>query len=160
MSELSSVTGMSATKLVTGLVGAFLAAVGVGVVLSCGYALLQLLAAGKGAGSEVGGGVLFIAINAAYVSAVMASLAIALLALPHVIVSQRLRHTSKKYYVLSGIVIGLVVIVVAGIWQRRLPAPPFHMGSDQYFFVVSAIAAGAMSALTYWSIARPDRLRH
>jgi hypothetical protein len=147
-------------KLVTGLAGAFLAAVGVSVILSCGYALLQLRDVGKEAGSEVGGGLLFIATNAAYVSAVMAFLAIALLALPHVIISQRLQHTSRKYYVLSGIVIGLVVIVVAEIWQRRLPAPPFHMGSDQYFFLVSAIAAGAISALTYWSIARPDQLRH
>lgn len=147
-------------KLVTGLAGAFLAAVGVGVILSCGYALLQLSDAGKESGSEVGGGLLFIATNAAYVSAVMASLAIALLALPHVIVSQRLRHTSKKYYVLSGIVIGLVVIVVAEVWRRRFPMPPFHMGADQYFYVVAAIAAGGVSALTYWSIARPDRLRH
>lgn len=151
---------MPVMKLVTGLVGAFFAAVGVAVVLSCGYALLQLHGAvGKEAASEVGGGLLFIATNAAYVSAVMAFLAIALLALPHVIISQRLRHTSRKYYVLSGIVIDLVVIAVAGIWQRRLPAPPFHMGPDQYFFIVSAIAAGAIAALTYWSIARPDRPR-
>lgn len=151
---------MPVMKLVTGLAGAFLAAVGVAVVLSCGYALLQLHdAVGKEAASEVGGGLLFIATNAAYVSAVMAFLAIALLALPHVIISQRLQHTSRKYYVLSGIVIGLVVIVVAGIWQRRLPAPPFHMGLDQYFFVVSAIAAGAIAALAYWSIARPDQLQ-
>jgi len=154
------VTGIPTAKLITGLAGAFLAAVGVAVILSWGYALLQLFAAGKEAGSEVGGGLLFIAINAAYVSAVMASLAIALLALPHVIVSQRLQHTSRKYYVLSGIVIGLVVIVIAGIWQRRLPAPPFHMGSDQYFFALSAMAAGAISALTFWNIARPVRLRH
>jgi uncharacterized membrane protein len=145
-------------KLVIGLAGAFLAAVGVTVVLSCGYALLQLSAVHGEAGSDVGDGLLFIATNAAYVSAVMAFLAIVLLALPHVLISQRLQHTSKKYYVLSGIVIGLVVIVVAEIWQRRLPAPPFHMGPDRYFFVVSAIVAGAISALTYWSIARPDQL--
>lgn len=144
-------------KLVTGLAGAFLAAVGVGVILSCGYALLQLHDVGKESALEVSGGLLFIATNAAYVSAVMAFLAITLLALPHVIISQRLHHTSKKYYVLSGIVIGLVVIAAAGIWQRRLPAPPFHMGADQFFFVVSAIAAGAIAALTYWSIARPDQ---
>ena len=147
-------------KLVTGLAGAFLAAVGVGVVLSCGYALLQLHDIGKEAVSEVGGGLLFIATNAAYVSSVMALLAITLFALPHVIISQRLQRTSKKYYVLSGVVIGLVVIMAAGIWQRRFPAPPFHMGSDQYFFVVVAIAAGAISALTYWSIARPDQRQH
>ena len=153
-------TGMPAKKLLIGLAGAFLAAVSVVVILSCGYALLQLHDAGKEAASEVGGGLLFIATNAAYVSAVMAFLAIALLALPHAIISQRLGHTSKTYYVLSGVVIGLVVIAVAGIWQRRLPAPPFHMGSDQYFFVVSAIAAGAIAALTYWSIARPDQWRH
>jgi hypothetical protein len=153
------VTGVPGMKLVAGLAGAFLAAVGVGVILSCGYALLQLHD-GKEAASEVGDGLLFIATNAAYVSAVMAFLAIALLALPHVIISQRFQHTSREYYVMSGIVIGLVVIVVAGIWQRRLPAPPFHMGRDQYFFMVSAIAAGAIAAMAYWSIARPDRVRH
>jgi hypothetical protein len=154
------VTGIPAMKLVTGFAGAFLAAVGVGVILSCGYALLQLHDVGNEGASEVGGGLLFIAANAAYVSAVMAFLAIVLLALPLAIISRRLGHTSKTYHVLSGVVIGLVVIVVAGIWQRRLPTPPFHMGSDQYFFVVSAIAAGAIGALTYWIIARPDQLRH
>ena len=146
-------------KMVTGLAGAFLAAVGVAIVLSCGYALLQLHEVGNEPGSEVGGGLLFIATNAAYVSACLALVAIALLALPHVIVSQRLEHTSKTYYVLSGVAIGLLVIIAAGIWQRRLPAPPLHMGRDQYFFILSAAASGAIAALTYWSIARPDRLQ-
>jgi hypothetical protein len=131
-----------------------MAAVGVCVALSCGYALL--VAAGHGAASaDVGSGLLFIAVNAAFVSAQIALLAIALLALPHVVISQRLQRTSKGYFVISGIVIGLVSVAAAGIWQRRLPAPPFHMGADQYFFVISAIAAGAVSALTYRRIAHP-----
>jgi hypothetical protein len=147
-------------RLATGLFGAFLAAVGVTVILSCGYALLRLRDVGIVPASELGDGLVFIATSSAYASAERAFLAIVLLALPHVLVSQRLQHTSKKYYVLSGIVIGLIVIVVAEVWRRRFPMPPFHMGADQYFYVFAAIAAGGVSALTYWSIARPDRLRH
>ena len=152
MSELQAVTSMSPLRLFSGLVGAFVAAVGVCVALSCGYALL--VAAGHGAASaDVGGGLLFIAVSAAFVSAQIALLAIALLALPHVVISQRLQRTSKRYFVLSGIVIGLIAVAAAGIWQRRLPAPPFHMGADQYFFVVTAVVAGAVSALVYRKIA-------
>jgi hypothetical protein len=154
VSKLSPITKISPLRLVTGLAGAFVAAVCASVVLSCGYALL--LATGNETGSaDVRGGLLFVAVNAAYVSAQLALLAIAVLALPHVIVSQQLRRTSKRYFVLSGMVIGLITIAVAGIWQRRLPGPPFHIGADQYFFVVSAIAAGAVSALVYRKIAYP-----
>ena len=105
------------------------------------------------ASADVGCGLLFIAVSAAFVSAQIALLAIALLALPHVVISQRLQRTSKRYFVLSGIVIGLIAVAAAGIWQRRLPAPPFHMGADQYFFVVTAVVAGAVSALVYRKIA-------
>ena len=147
-------TTMSPLRLIAGLAGAFVAAVCVCVVLSCGYALL--VAAGhEAASADVASGLLFVAVNAAYVSAQIAFLAIVLLALPHVVVSQRLQRTSRRYFVFSGISIGLIAIAAAGIWQRRLPAPPFHMGADQYFFVVSAIVAGAVSALVYRKIAYP-----
>ena len=152
VSELPSVTTVSPLRLLAGLAGAFVAAVCICVVLSCGYALL-LTAGHEAASADVAGGLLFIAVNAVYVSAQIALMAIALLALPHVVISQRLQQTSKRYFVFSGIAIGLIAIAAAGIWQRRLPAPPFHMGADQYFFVVSAIVAGAVSALVYRKIA-------
>jgi hypothetical protein len=145
---------MSPLRLLASLVGAFVAAVGVCVALSVAYTLLA--AAGRGAASaEVGSGLLFVAVNAAIVSAQIALLAIALLALPHVYVSQRLQRTSKRYFVLSGIAIGVITVVAAEIWQRRFPGPPFDMGSDRYFVMVSAIAAGAISALVYRRIAYP-----
>lgn len=145
---------MSPLRLLAGLAGAFVAAVGVCVALSCGYTLL--IVANRGAMSaDFGSGLLFVAANAVFVSAQIALLAIALLALPHVVISQQLQRTSKRYFVLSGIAIGLIAVAAAEIWQRRLPAPPFHMGSEQYFFVISAIAAGAISALVYRRIAYP-----
>ena len=154
MPELPAVTTMSPLRLLAGLAGAFVAAVGACVVLSCGYALL--VAAGHGAAlADVGGGFLFVAVSAAFVSGQIALLAIVLLALPHVVISQRLQRTSRRHFVLSGIAIGLIAVAAAGIWQRRLPAPPFHMGADEYFFVISAIAAGTVSALVYRKIAYP-----
>jgi len=153
-------TSAQAFKVAIGLLGAFLAAVGVGIVLGCGYALVPLVIAGKELESPVGDALLFIAANAAYFSAVIAFLAIALIALPHVIISHHLRQSSRKYYLVSGIAIGLLVVVIVGIWQRLRPGPPFHIGSDEYFFTFSAVSAGAVAALTYWKIARPDKLRH
>jgi len=143
-------------KMAVGLAAAFFAAVGVCIAFACGYALLSLPTS-KESGAQVADGLLFIAVSAAYVSAVMAFLAIVLIALPHIIISHRLRHSSRNYYVWSGIAIGLLVVIVAAVHQRLYPGPPFHMGSDEYFYIVSGIAAGAISSLTFWSIARPDR---
>ena len=92
-------TNVPAKRLATALVGAFLAAVGVTVILSCGYALLGLRDVGMVPASELGDGLVFIAASSAYASAERAFLAIVLLGLPHVIVSQRLQHTSKNYWV-------------------------------------------------------------
>lgn len=141
-------------KMSAGLCGAFIAAVLVGVLLSCGYAAILVLV--SGAGTEVGEGLLFIAVNAAYVSVVIALPTVLILALPHVMISSRLHRTSITYYLLSGIIIGLIAAVVVGIRQNALPGPPFHMGMDQYFFVFSAATAGAISALAFWKVARPD----
>lgn len=144
-----------ALRVVAGLCGAFIVAVLVGVLLSCGYA--TILAFVSGTGTEVAHGLVFIAVNAAYVSVIIALPTVLILALPHVLISNRLHRTSRTYYLFSGIVIGLIAAVVTGIRQRTLPGPPFHMGSDEYFFVLSTAIAGAVSALAFWKIARPDR---
>lgn len=142
-------------KIAAGLGGAFVAAVLVAVVMTCGYAGVGVLM--SGGGTDVGSGLMFIAVNAAYVSAIIALPAILILALPHIVVSNRLRRTSRMYYLASGMVIGLVAILVAGIRQRMLPAPPLKMGLDEYFYLLAAAVAGAISALTFWKVARPDR---
>lgn len=153
---MSSVFFVPIIRLVAGLTGAFLAAVITVVILSCGYVLLQLRDFGDT--TTIVDGLLFIASTTAYASTIVAFFAITFLALPLIIIFQRLGCTSKKHYILSGMMIGLAVISAVEIWRRwQFFLPPFHMGADEYFFVVSAIAAGAMAALTYWSIALPDR---
>lgn len=107
--------------------------------MSCGYAAILVFT--LGAITEVIMGWVFIAANAAYVSTIIALSTVLILALPHVIISRRLHRTFRTYYLLSEIVIGLTAAVVVGIRQRTLPGPPFHMGSDQYFFVFSAATA-------------------
>ena len=156
MPELPSVTTLSPLRLVAGLAAAFVMAVFICVFLSCGYALLRSASHAVRA-TDVGSGVLLVAVSAAYASARLALLAILLLALPHVVISHGLQRTSGGYFVTSGIVIGLIIIAAAELWQRRLPMPPFHMGVDQYFLVALAMAAGAASALVYWKIAYPVR---
>ena len=144
-------------SIAAGLVGAFLAAVCAGIVLSCGYAVMRVLSSGPSATANMGEGLAFIAINAMYVSASLALPTILLVALPHVIISNRLRHFSRKYYLWSGVAIGLLVVVVVGIRQHLHPGPPVRIGPDQWFFIFSAIIAGALAALIFWNIARPDR---
>lgn len=142
-------------KVGVGFGAAFAAAVIITVAMTCAYAAMLLLVHGDGTGLLAG--FELIAISAGYVSAKIAFAAIILLALPHVIVSNILHRTSARYYLVSGIVLGCVAIGVVGILQRPRIAPPFSMGPDQYFCLAAAVAAGAVSALTFWKVARPDR---
>jgi hypothetical protein len=142
-----------------GLVCAFLAAVGVGIVLTSFYALIAVLTSGTGAETNLSNGLAFIAVSAGYISASIALPTIIFAAVPHVIVSHRLGHSSWRYYLVSGIIIALIAVAVVGIRQYALPAPTFHLGRDEYLFIFSAIVAGAISALTFWKVARPDHLR-
>ena len=141
-----------------GLVCAFVAAVCVGIVLSSCYALIAVLASGAGSETNLSNGLAFTVVSAAYVSASIALPTILFAAVPHIIISYRLRRNSWKYYLVSGIVIALIAVAVVGIRQYALPAPPFHLGRDEYFFIFSAIVAGAISALTFWKVAGPDHL--
>lgn len=147
-------------SIATGLIGAFLAAVGTGIVSSCGYAIIRVLTSGPGAEAKMGEGLAFIAVNAMYVSASIALPTILLAALPHVIISNRLRHSSRKYYLWSGVAIGLLVVIAVGVRQHMHPGPPLRIGPDEWLFVLSALGAGAIAALVFWIVARPDRGWH
>lgn len=144
-------------RITAGLVAAFAAAVAVETLATCAYTTLQVLASGHGLGAAHGGGLAFVALGAAYVSARIALVTVVLIALPYVIISHKLQHVSLIYDVLSGTVIGAGVFMVMILRRFTYPAPPLRMGSDQYFLAISAIVVGAVAALTFWVVARPDK---
>jgi hypothetical protein len=144
-------------RVALGFAGAFLAAVSSSVVLTCAYSLLLIPGKAKEPARGISDGLLLIASSAAYVSALIAFLVIACVALPYVIVSNRLQHFSRNYYLWSGVAIGLLAFILLEVRQHWLPAPPFRVDLDVLFFAISSVISGAVSAWAFWSIARPDR---
>lgn len=145
-------------RMAFGFAGAFLAAISSGVVLTCAYTLL-LIPPGKDKypATGVSDGLLLIASSAAYVSAAIAFVVIACVALPYVIVSNRLQYCSRNYYLWSGVAIGLLAFILLEVRQHWLPAPPLRLDCDVLFFAISSMISGAVSAWVFWSIARPDK---
>ncbi len=146
--------------ILRGFAAALLAAVVVGVITSCGYGEFRILASGGPMATDVYGAFVFLALNAAYLSAKIALLTIIFAAVPYVLLSFRLHRTSLRYYVVSGALIGLGAVAVMTAWRHLYPMPQFRMDSDAYFTALSAILAGAIAALTFWRVVRPDRLQH
>ena len=142
-----------------GLLSAFVAAVCTETLLTCGYTGIWLLFSQPIHNTDVGDGFSFIAISAMYASAIIALPTTAFVALPYFIISNHLGHSSRRYYLRSGLIIGLLVILAVGIWHFRYPGPPFRIDFDVVFFTVSSMIAGAMATLAFWGIARPDRLQ-
>ena len=141
-----------------GLSAAFLAAVCTGTVMSIAYALIEALPYFHDSDLEISGGLWFVAVNAAYVSSSIALPTILLVALPHILVSFRLRRVSMTYYVASGTVIGLAaVIAIELVRQLGYPGPPFRFDADTAFFLVTAATAGAVAAFTFWKTVNPER---
>jgi len=145
-------------RVLVGLVGAFVTAVCTETLLTCGYAGIWLLASQSV--QNTGDGLSFIAITAMYASGSIALPTIILIALPYAVVSNYWRKSSRRYYLWSGLVIGLLAIVAAGIWHYRYPGPPIRADFDMAFFAISSMVTGVIAALAFWLIARPDRLQH
>jgi hypothetical protein len=146
-------------RTAVGLIGAFVIAVCAEAMLTLLYTGTWLLAARPIANTDVLDGTSFIVMSAMYVSASIALPAIIFVALPYVVVSNYLGKSSRRYYLCSGLSIGLLVIAVVGIWHLRYPGPPMRLRVDDLFFAVSAMITGAAAALAFWRIARPDRLQ-
>jgi len=146
-----------ALKIFLGIAGAFAAAVGSGVIFSCAYSLLLIPADLKNSEAVISDGLLFVAASAVYLSSVVAFLTLTFLALTYVIISNRLQHSSRRYYLCSGVAIGPFVFILLEIWQHRLPGPPFRVDFDVLFFAISFMISGTTSAWAFWSIARPDK---
>jgi hypothetical protein len=146
--------------ILCGFAAALIAAVAVGMITSCGYGLFRILAARGATTPDLYGAFIFLALNAAYMSAKVAFPTIIIAAAPYVWLSLRLHRTSLGHYVVSGALIGLGAAAVMTAWRYLSPMPPFRMDPDAYFTAVSAILAGAIAALTFWQVARPDRMRH
>ena len=144
-------------RIVGGLLAAFGVSVAVETLITCGYAILRVLASGRGLGATQGEGIMLVALAAAYVSARIASATIAFVALPYVIVSSKLKRISLRYYLLSGTEIGAGIFGVMILRRLTYPAPPLRMSGELYFLAISAIISGTSAALTYWMVARPDK---
>jgi hypothetical protein len=144
-------------RMALGFSGAFFAAVSSGVILTCAYSLLLIVGKAKEPATGISDGLLLIASSAAYVSAIIAFLLIACVALPYVIVSNRLQRFSRNYYLWSGVAIGLLAFILLEVRQHWLPAPPFRVDLDVLFFAISSMISGAVSAWVFWSAARPDK---
>lgn len=146
-------------RVSAGLLSAFVTAVCTETLLTCGYTGIWLLLSQPIRNTDVGDGLSFIAISAMYASASIALPTTVFVALPYFIVSNHLRHSSRRYYLWSGLIIGLLVISAAGIWHFRYPGPPFRINFDVVFFTISSMIAGAMATLAFWITARPDRFQ-
>ena len=144
-------------RIVGGLLAAFGVAVAVETLITCGYAILRILASGRGLGETQGDGMMLVALAAAYVSVRMASVTMVLVALPYVIVSRKLKRISLRYYLFSGTAIGAGVFAVMILRRLTYPAPPLRMSGELVFLAISAIISGTSAALTYWMVARPDK---
>jgi hypothetical protein len=144
-------------RVAAGLGGAFIAVVVVGVATSCAYVAFRVGVSGKGSIPNASDGFEFVALTAAYISGSVALPTILVVALPFVLISQKLKRTSLTYYLVAGVVISTVVAVLTAARRLLYPAPPFQFGPDEAFLIVVAIAAGGLAALAFWKIARPDR---
>jgi hypothetical protein len=142
---------------VAGLLGAWMAAIFVSTVLSCGYSLLIAFGDARHIPPPqvIFSNIELFAAGAIYISGQVSIIAITLLALPHVIASRRLNKTSRKYFVASGAVIGLITVVAVLVWQGGFLALQSSMGRDEYFLLVTSMVVGAIAAFVYWKIARP-----
>lgn len=140
-----------------GLLGAWMAAIFASTVLSCGYSLLIAFSDARHIPPSrvIFSNIELFAAGAAYLSGRISIVAIALFALPHVIVSRRLNKTSRGYFVMSGAVIGLITVVAVLVWQRGFLALQSFIGRDEYFLLVMSMVVGAIAAFVYWKIARP-----
>lgn len=145
--------------MLRGFAAAFIAAVAAAVISSCGYGVFRILVSGSSE-RDVYGAFGFTAMYAAYLSARIALPVIVVAAVPYVFLSMKLRRTSLRYYVASGALIGLGTVVVMAGWRYLHPMPPFHMDADDYFTVFTGVFAGAVAALTFWKVVRPDRLQN
>jgi hypothetical protein len=146
-----------APRIAAGLVGAFIAAIGAEAAIACGYAGILMFTSQPIGNADIGDAFIFVAASAMYSSAIIALPVILLLALPCVLVSNRLQHFSRNYYLLSGAVIGLLTFVLLEARERWLPGPLLLVDFDVRFFAISSIISGAVSAWAFWSIARPDK---
>jgi hypothetical protein len=146
--------------MLRGFAAAFVAAVAAAVISSCGYGVIRILVSTGSLERDVYGAFGFTAMYAAYLSARIVLPAIIVAAVPYVLLSMRLHRNSLRYYVASGALIGLGTVVVMVGWRYLHPMPPFHMDADDYFTVFTGVFAGAVAALTFWKVVRPDRLQN
>jgi hypothetical protein len=81
-----------------------------------------------------------------------------LIAVPAHYIASRLRRTTRRFYVLGGVAISLVVAILSLLDFQRVP-PANH---EEWIFntltIAIALISGPLSAFVFWSIARPDRV--
>jgi hypothetical protein len=146
-------------RILAGLLSAWVAAVCVETLLTCAYTGIWVLFSLPLGNTNAADGMSFIATTALYASAIVSLPAIAFVALPYFLVSNYLGYSSRRYYLWSGSILGLLIIVAVGIYHFRGPGPPIGLRGDVIFFIGSAMITGSAAALAFWTVVRPDRLR-
>jgi hypothetical protein len=99
---------------------------------------------------------LFVAIPAATIAAVITALASAAVALPIYVRARGAGWTSLRVYALVGLgtALAVVLVVAAGrFWGS------FLIDSDFRFAVISMLIGGPVAMAAFWAVARPDRRR-
>jgi hypothetical protein len=79
-----------------------------------------------------------------------------LIAAPAHAIAARLRFTSRRFYVLGGAIIGVILAFLLVLDFRNVPPASDEEWLFNTLTIVIALVSGPLSAFVFWKIARPD----
>jgi hypothetical protein len=79
-----------------------------------------------------------------------------LIAVPAHYIASRLRRTSRRFYVLGGVVIGIIVAILSLLDFQNVPPTNYEEWIFNALTIAIALISGPLSAFVFWKIARPD----
>jgi hypothetical protein len=79
-----------------------------------------------------------------------------LIAVPAHYIASRLRRTSRRFYALGGAVISLIATILCLLDVQRVPPANDEEWLFNTLTIAIALISGPLSALIFWTIARPD----
>lgn len=146
---------------IKGSMAALLTAVTVANLIGFSYfAILLFIARDNDIAVTAIYGWLFVAAIASLVAVFIGIFAIAFIGLPFVVASTRLRYSGRNYYIWSGAFIALFATATGVILEKKLSlSGPIYILRilQEDICIFSAPVIGAISALVFWKVARPDK---
>jgi hypothetical protein len=79
-----------------------------------------------------------------------------LVAVPAHYIASRLRRTTRRFYVLGGAVMSLIVAILCLLDFRNVPPTNDEEWLFNTLTIAIALISGPLSAVVFWTIARPD----